>query len=100
MIRILRISALVGLMAVLSACDALEPYGRAYSWHPTGANAINLATMAADPADLNHGRGTSPTDGREAGVPIDRLRHDRVKPLLSGDNGMSSGASGASATAN
>ena len=52
-------AAVVCLLALLSGCNALEPYNRPHSWHPTGANAANLAAMVANPADIAHGRGTS-----------------------------------------
>jgi uncharacterized alpha-E superfamily protein len=70
------------LVTLLAGCEALEPYQRPYSWHPTGANVANLAAMVADPHDLLHGRGAAVTDGTTAAAAIDRLHHDHVKPLL------------------
>lgn len=78
--------AAASLAALLPGCNSLEPYKRAYTWHPIGANESNLATMVADPTDLARGRGTNAMDGQIAAAAVDRLRHDRVKPL-SGING-------------
>jgi hypothetical protein len=89
----LRFAAAACLIAFLSGCNTLEPYTRAYSWHPTGANEANLAAMAANPSDLVHGRGTSPSDGLAGAAAVDRLRHDHVKPLLGGSS-LSSAAAG------
>lgn len=95
---ILRLTALAGLLTSLSACSAIEPYDRAYTWRPTGANEANLAAMAADPKDLVHGRGTSNSDGQTAAVAVDRLRRGKVKPLSDG-NSTTSVVSGAPSAA-
>jgi type IV pilus biogenesis protein CpaD/CtpE len=82
MSRTLRFAMAAGAMTLLlCGCDALEPYDRANTWRPTGANDANLAAMAVNPADLIHGRGTTPSDGPAATAPIERLRHDHVKTL-------------------
>jgi hypothetical protein len=92
---ILQSGVAAGLATLLSGCNALEPYGRADAWHPTGANAANLAAMAADPADLVRGRGTGASDGLAAAAAVDRLRHDHVKPLPEGNSTSSAIPSGA-----
>jgi hypothetical protein len=82
----LRFAAATCVLGLLSACNTLEPYTRAYSWHPTGANEANLGAMAADPSDLVRGRGTSPSDGLAGAAAVDRLRQDHVKPLPGGSS--------------
>ena len=77
-----RLAGALCFAALLAGCDALEPYQRAYSWHPTGIYDANLATMVVNPADLVHGHGASATDGSAAATAIDRLRQNHVKPLL------------------
>jgi type IV pilus biogenesis protein CpaD/CtpE len=76
-----RLAAATCIALLVSGCDALEPYQRAYTWHPTGATEANLAAMVENPADLVHGRGLGQTDGVVAAMAVDRLWHDRVKPL-------------------
>jgi hypothetical protein len=100
MTPIQRLSLAAGLVALLSGCNALEPYDRADTWHPTGANEANLAAMAVNPADLAHGRGTTASDGTTAAAAIDRLRHDRVKPLPDGNSTSSAAPSAAGLTGN
>ena len=97
MTRALHFAAVVCLLALLSGCNATDPYNRPYSWHPTGANAANLAAMAANPADIGHGRGTSASDGATAAAAVDRLRRDHVKPLQDGDSNAPSAAAPATA---
>jgi hypothetical protein len=98
--RVLRFSMLAGVLALLSGCDALEPYNRADTWHPTGANEANLAAMAVNPADMVHGRGTTASDGMAAAAAIDRLRRDHVKPLPGSNTTSDSIPSAASLTGN
>ena len=85
------------LTTLVSGCDALEPFERPHTWHPTGANQANLAAMVADPIDLTRGQGTGGSVGIKAAAAIDRLRRDRVKQLPEGSS-LSSTAAGASAT--
>lgn len=76
-----RLAVAGGLVVLLAGCSTFEPYQRAHTWHPTGANQANLAVMVVNPADLEHGRGALGSDGATAAAAVDRLRHDRVKPL-------------------
>ena len=69
------------LILACAGCNAIDPLYRDGLWHPTGANAANLAAMVDVPSDLVRGAGR-----RDAGadVPvdaIDRYRHDRVRGL-------------------
>jgi len=58
-----------------------NPMYRDGTWHPTGANAANLAAEVADPQDLIAGRGAAGTPGPLAVLPVENLRADTVKPL-------------------
>ena len=92
-------------LALLSGCAGPEPFDRLSTWRPTGANAANLAAMAARPAELARGRGTGPTDGQVVTAAVERLRYGRLKPIgdtSAGGGGGNvgsplSGASGAAA---
>lgn len=57
---------------LLAGCAETDPYLRPGQWQPTGANAINLAAMVANPHDLLRGRGTNGTPAVEAAPPIQR----------------------------
>ena len=46
----------------LGGCARLDTYNRPYTWHPSGANAANLAAMVAHPADLQLGHGSDSSD--------------------------------------
>lgn len=48
---------LTGILLFLAGCASRDPYYRTDVWRPTGANAANIAVMAADPHDLIRGRG-------------------------------------------
>jgi hypothetical protein len=69
------------LLAATAGCDIFDPYKRAGSWRPSGANEQNLATMAVIPAERVQGTGAAGAAGFTAAGAIDRLRADRVKPL-------------------
>jgi type IV pilus biogenesis protein CpaD/CtpE len=90
MTRTLRIAAATCLVGLLSGCDNLETYQSNTSWHPTGANAANLAVQVVNPVDLTHGQPIAPSDGQAAAAAIDRMQHDHVKALLDGDSISSS----------
>lgn len=83
----------VPLLAVLllAGCAAADPYRRTDVWYPTGANAGNLAAMAAQPHDLILGRGATGSDGHAAVSAVDRLWRDDTRPLLPGGTGSSAG---------
>jgi type IV pilus biogenesis protein CpaD/CtpE len=72
-------------IACLSGCADLagvtDPYQRAGTWKPSGANEANLRAMVADPADLVHGRGDNVAMGQTAAVAVERLRAGKIKRL-------------------
>src|SRR5690349_14290082 len=84
----------VALFASLSACEDRDPYRRTDVWKPTGANAANIATMAADPQDLIRGRPTSRVDARSVMHGPERIWADQPRSL--GGGGSYSGSSIAS----
>jgi hypothetical protein len=69
------------LLLALAGCDLTDPYLRAGAWRPNGANEANLRAMVAVPSDLAVATPASPADGGLAAAALDRLRHDRVRPL-------------------
>jgi type IV pilus biogenesis protein CpaD/CtpE len=71
------------LALALAGCEANDPYRARDLWQPAGANAGNLAAMAARPRDLIVGRGGRLTDGRLSADAVDRVWQDRAKPLTS-----------------
>lgn len=76
------IRAGIALLALaLASCEANDPYRASDLWQPAGANAGNLAAMAARPRDLVVGRGGRLTDGRLSADAVDRVWQDRAKPL-------------------
>jgi type IV pilus biogenesis protein CpaD/CtpE len=76
-----RYIALLLLLLVFAGCDRLDPYKREGVWRPNGANEANLRAMVAVPADLATATPAGPADGGLAAAALDRLRHDRVRPL-------------------
>ena len=64
--------ALFGSLA-LAGCSSTDPYQRAGTWKPIGVNDANIAAMAANPADLVQGRGSSTGTVRTATSAVDRL---------------------------
>ncbi|MGH7117995.1 MAG: hypothetical protein ACREFP_03210 [Acetobacteraceae bacterium] len=81
-VRILSFSLLLPIILAASGCTMVgNPMMREGTWHPTGANADNLAAMVANPHDLIAGQSASGTVGPEAALPVARLRKDNVKPL-------------------
>ena len=82
------LSACLMICAGLAGCAATDPYSRPGTWHPDGANAANIAAMAAHPLDLARGRGRSGSDGILAVQAIDRL-HDATPPTSAGPTGGS-----------
>ena len=74
----------LSLLLVLFAagCTTVgNPLYRAGTWHPTGANAANLAAMVANPHDLVEGEAAPGVPGPVAVMPVERLRTDKIKPL-------------------
>ena len=77
----LRRSCFLMALLGLAACAETDPYSRAFSWQPTGANANNIAAQVANKNDLIRGRGVSRSDGVESVQPIYRLYEGNPKPL-------------------
>lgn len=80
---------LTGSLLLLAGCMSQDPYYRTDVWRPTGANAANIAAMAADPQDLIRGRG----DDRQLSKPA-ALAVDKVWSGQSAGGGSSAGGSG------
>ncbi|MBB2203312.1 hypothetical protein [Gluconacetobacter tumulisoli] len=80
-------------LLALAGCAEMEPYRKPYAWHPTGANAANLAAMVADPHDLERGHDAGAVDAQAPVLAVERLRVDRPKALPS-TSGIASGVSG------
>jgi type IV pilus biogenesis protein CpaD/CtpE len=98
--RPLRAASLLALLILLSGCGQIDPFEDLHAWRATGVNESNLAQMAANPADLAHGRGTGPADGLQAAAAIERLRHDQVKSLSSVSGGSAAASGAAALTSN
>lgn len=93
---------LVPLLA-LGGCVDTDPVNREGMWSPTGANARNIAAMAASPQDLIRGRGDNRGNGLLAADAVTRLNQGKTRPLLSvgseaAPGGASSGASSPNST--
>ena len=95
---------LLGLAALvasgLTGCDALDPQDRPYAWHPTNANAVNIAAMAANPRDLLVGRETARGSARNGVAAVQRIWDDKPAALGGGGavGGAASGAAGGAAS--
>lgn len=86
------------LLLLSGACTDTEPYNRAGMWRPTGANARNMATMAAYPRDLIRGHGDGANaNGRMSAEAVTRLNNGTPKPLLSIGAGAAPGGDPAAA---
>jgi hypothetical protein len=83
----MRSCALLLLMPVLSGCAADDPYRAGGLWQPTGANAANLAAMAANKRDLVAGRGRPTPGGSVQSDAVERLWQGRTYPLGGGAAG-------------
>jgi hypothetical protein len=64
-----------------ASCDSTDPYLREGVWRPSGVNAGNLRAMVSVPSDLLVATRPARGDGGLAAMSVDRLRHDRVRPL-------------------
>ena len=63
------------------AARRIDPYRASDFWHPAGANAGNLAAMAARPRDLIVGPAARAPHGRTASADaVDRVWQDRAEP--------------------
>lgn len=75
-----------GIVLLAGGCSLTDPYQRPGSWRPLGVNDANLAVMVVNKSDLQQGTPGGLADGQLAAAAVERLRHDRVKPL--GDSGV------------
>jgi hypothetical protein len=76
-----RLCFLLLLTPGLFGCTQIDPYTRTGSWRPHQVNTANLAAMVANPNDLARGVEPAHADAQMATDAVDRLRHDRVRPL-------------------
>lgn len=60
------------LPVLLSGCSN-DSWQRAGTWRPTGANALNLHAMIADPHDLKQGQAATGSSGAMAARPVTAL---------------------------
>jgi len=94
---------LAGLCAItaLGGCMDRDPYRRTDVWRPTGANAANIAAMAADPKDMIRGHGTNRVGSNPTIIAIDRVQTDNHKrlPNPGGGSGGTGGGTGTGAGA-
>jgi type IV pilus biogenesis protein CpaD/CtpE len=75
-------SVTIGLLSLLAGCTAIDPLSSENTWHPTGANEMNIAAEVINPVDLTHGRATAGgTDGELAADAVLRLRTGHVRAL-------------------
>jgi hypothetical protein len=90
--RLGRPAGLLLALLALGGCAVTDTYSRPGTWHPDRANAANLAAMAANPADLLHGRGRDGSDSALAAAAIERLWDGSQQPGTSGAGGTAGGA--------
>ena len=85
-----------GLLLALPGCEYFDPYQRAGTWRPTGANEANIAAMTRNPNDLIAGHDDGRTDAAAPVLSIGRVSADMPKslPSASGGGGGSSGGGG------
>lgn len=67
------------LTLLASGCG--DPLDRPGSWHAGDSNAANLVGAVIDKHDLIAGQPDSGADGQLAALAVQRLLHDKVKPL-------------------
>jgi type IV pilus biogenesis protein CpaD/CtpE len=79
--RAIAAAATVAVVAPLAGCNTYDPLLRDGLWHPTHPSRSNLAMMAASPADLVRGHGSTAVDANLVIAPIDRLEAGKVKRL-------------------
>lgn len=72
---------LLPLLLTIAACNQTDPYLRQGTWRPNDANATNLRSMVAVPADLVTAMPAAPADGGLAADALYRLPRDHVRPL-------------------
>jgi hypothetical protein len=82
----------ISLLA-LTGCDQVDPLKRPYMWHATGINEQNIAAMAANPADLVHGRDSPQRRVVVESDGVTRLWTGHALPLLTDTPGASASTS-------
>lgn len=75
---------------LLVGCDHSDNYQRTDVWHPTGANAANLAATLVDQHDLIRGKGVAGSDAGQAISAIEKLRKTGSKALPKVDTSVGS----------
>jgi hypothetical protein len=75
--------AVLALSVLLAAggCAKTDPLLRPELWRPNDSNTANLRSMVAVPADLVTAAPSDGGSGQQAAAALDRLRHDRARPL-------------------
>ena len=87
---------LIASVGALSGCSQLDSYNRPFTWHPTGANAANIAAQVADPDDLIVGRGSDRTDAATVVPGLQQVETGQAKggSSAAGGSGAGVGAGG------
>jgi type IV pilus biogenesis protein CpaD/CtpE len=80
----IRMTAVIGFVALLGGCALTDPLLNENDWQPTGASEKNIAAEVVSPADLSQGQeAKGGSDGEMASAAIHRLRSGHVKALPS-----------------
>jgi len=79
-------------LPALGGCGQTDPLTRPYMWEESGVNAHNIAAMAANPADLTHGRDSPQRRVSVESDPVDHLWAGKPTPLLTSGSMGSTGA--------
>jgi hypothetical protein len=77
---------------MLTGCGP-EPLERPGTWHAGGLNDQNLRAMLAEPPHALRGIGAPDSRGDNAAAAVERLRQDKLRPLLD-PRGSGGGANG------
>jgi hypothetical protein len=93
--RTLLTAAALSLLAV-AGCDQVDPLKRPYMWHEGEVNPQNIAAMAANPADLTHGRDTAKHNASLETDSVEKLWSGKPTPLLQTTGMGSTGTTGSS----
>jgi hypothetical protein len=89
--------AATACLLALTGCDQIDPLKRPYMWHDSGVNAHNIAAMAANPADLIHGRDSPKRASFQDADGVDRLLTGHPAVLPGGLPPAAGGSGGAAA---
>jgi hypothetical protein len=86
---------LFAMSGVLTACEHnIDGVARMNALPLGGTNDLNIAAMAANPADLIRGRGVTTVGGKTAEAAIQRLDSDHPKPLMNPGQNSAGGGGG------